>query len=185
MLQRRPRRSAPAGLQRVRPTPSACSCLMAARNEHACDTHPLFTSPTNFQQTGAVHFPTRTRRLRRRGLAASPPCTPIVVNKKTCRASMICVTILRLVVFLFLHDLIVENARTTALARSRRQMPRDEAETPLLATFWPCFSGETAEAKHLFGEAASRGVRLFDETPHALFEPRRRADVAHHEPRGR
>src|SRR5262245_19682307 len=163
MLQRRPRRSAPAGLQRVRPTPSACSCLMAARNEHACDTHPLFTSPTNFQQTGAVHFPTRTRRLRRRGLAASPPCTPIVVNKKTCRASMICVTILRLVVFLFCMTSSSKMQGNRACASKGRQMPSDEAETHLVATFWPCFSGKTAEAKHLLGEAASRGgVRLFD-----------------------
>jgi hypothetical protein len=33
---------------------------MAARNEHACDIHPLFTSPTSFRQIRAVHFPTRT-----------------------------------------------------------------------------------------------------------------------------
>jgi hypothetical protein len=33
---------------------------MAARNEHACDIHPLVTSPTSFRQIRAVHFPTRT-----------------------------------------------------------------------------------------------------------------------------
>src|SRR5262245_11871091 len=103
------------------------------------------------------------RRLRRRGLAASPPCTPIVVNKKNCRTSMICVTILRLVVFLFCMASSSKMQGQPRLRDQRRQMPRDEAETHLLATFWPCFSGKTAEAKHLLGEAASRGgVRLFD-----------------------
>ena len=120
-------------------TPDGCSkraCMRHSSSLHVAHQLPV---QSTFQ---------RTRRLRRRGLAASPPCTPIVVNKKTCRASMICVTILRLIVCLFLHDLISENAKTTALARAKWQMRRDQAETHAFAAFWPCFRrvsrGETA-----------------------------------------
>src|SRR5262245_56918380 len=50
LLRRRFRHSAPAWLQRIQPTPCACSCLMAARDEHACDTlhlHVAHQLPAN------------------------------------------------------------------------------------------------------------------------------------------
>jgi hypothetical protein len=50
-------------------------------------TTPLFTSPTNFPKPGQSTFQ-HARRLRRR-------VSPIVINKKTCCSSMICITILR------------------------------------------------------------------------------------------
>src|SRR5262245_62378971 len=73
---------------------------MAARNKHACDTLHLSRRPPASDQPVQSSFQ-HARRLRRRGLAASPPLAPIVVNKKNCRTSMICVKILRIIVFLF------------------------------------------------------------------------------------
>src|SRR5262245_36128164 len=133
---------------------------MAARNEHACDTTPLFTSPTNFQQPVQSTFQ-HARRLRRGGLAASPPLTPIVVNKKNCRTSMICVTILRLIVFLFCMTSSSKMQGNSACSRRAADAVLGGGNAPT-CDILTCFSGETAEAKHLFGEAASRGVRLFD-----------------------
>src|SRR5262245_439755 len=91
---------------------------MAARDEHACDTPPLFTSPTNFQQTSAVHFPTHAA-ASPRGLGGFAAVCPNCGKQKKLsyvydmrhnfaphRISI-------------LHDLIVENARTTALARAK------------------------------------------------------------------
>jgi hypothetical protein len=94
---------------------------MAARNEHACDTTPLFTSPTSFQQTRAVTSNTHG------GFAAagvwrlSPLRTPIVVNKKTCRASMICVTILRSFFSSILQVSEPKNARQPRFPEQKRQ----------------------------------------------------------------
>jgi hypothetical protein len=61
-----------------------------------------------------------------------------------------------------LHDFIAENARQPRFARAKAADAVRGGGNALLAIFWPCFSGETAEAKHLLDEGASRGVRLFD-----------------------
>src|SRR5262245_45976827 len=100
---------------------------MAARNEHACDTTPLFTSPTNFRLTRAVHFPTRTA-ASPQGLdgfaALYPNCgkqkkLSYVYDMRHNFASR------RISI---LHDLIAENARTAALARSKAADPARRGE---------------------------------------------------------
>jgi hypothetical protein len=49
---------------------------MAARNEHACDTHPFFTSPSSFPTSPCSPLFEYVRRLRRRGLAAFAAAYP-------------------------------------------------------------------------------------------------------------
>ena len=61
------------------------------------------------------------------------------------------------------------------------RMPHDDAEAVRACGIWTSFRARRAEAKHLLGEAASKGVLLYDETPRALFGPRRRPCVAQHQ----
>src|SRR5262245_57222854 len=89
---------------------------MVARSEHACDTHPLFTSPTSFRQVRAVTFQHAAVSPQR--VVGFAPCTPIVVNNKTCRASMICVTILRYFFSSILQVDAPKNARQRAPPRA-------------------------------------------------------------------
>jgi hypothetical protein len=90
-------------------------------------TPSTFTSPTNFQQTRAVHFPTRAA-ASPQGLggfaALYPNCgkqkkLSYVYDMRHNFASR------RISI---LHDLIVENARTAALARSKAADPARRGE---------------------------------------------------------
>ena len=125
------------------------------------------------------------RRLRRRGLAASPPCTPIVVNKKNCPTSMICVTILRLVVFLFCMTsspkmqgqprLLDQGGRCRATTR-KQHPPRH---------FGHAFRQDEPRRDSSWVRSQA-GALLFDETPRALFELRHcRYVAAHQRPAGK
>jgi hypothetical protein len=93
------------------------------------------------------------RRPRRRGLAASPPCTPIVVNKKNCPASMICVTILRSFFSSILQVRMPKNAKTTRSLKQRRAEAARRRRSGTFLRHWASFSRKTADAKHLLGEA--------------------------------
>jgi hypothetical protein len=84
---------------------------------------PILSSrrPPASQQVRAVHFSNT-----RGGFAAgvwrlSPLRTPIVVNKKTCRASMICVTILRSFFSSILQVSEPKNARQPRFPEQKRQ----------------------------------------------------------------
>jgi len=66
------------------------------------------------------------------GLGGFAAGTPIVVNKKNCPTSMICVTILRLIAFLFCMTSSPKMQGNRVLREQRRQMPCEEAETHYL-----------------------------------------------------
>jgi hypothetical protein len=131
---------------------------MAARNEHACDTPPLFTSPTNFQQTVQSTFQ-RTRRLRRRGLAASPPCTQLSKQKNLPRVYDMRHNFASHRLFI-LHDLISENAKTTARARAKAADAVRRGGNARTCGILAMLFGESAEARHLLGEQQA-GVFYF------------------------
>jgi hypothetical protein len=110
-------------------------CSKRACMRHSSSLHVAHQLPAN----RAVHFPTDAA-VSPQGLsgfaALYPNCgkqknLPRVYDMRHNFASH------RLFI---LHDLISENAKTTALARAKWQMPRDQAETHAFAAFWPCFS---------------------------------------------
>jgi hypothetical protein len=111
---------------------------------------PILSSrrPPASQQVRAVHFSNT-----RGGFAAgvwrlSPLRTPIVVNKKTCRASMICVTILRSFLLLFCKSASPKMQDNRASPSRSGRMPHDDAETVSTYGIWTSFGrdsrGETS-----------------------------------------
>jgi hypothetical protein len=157
LLRRRFRRSAPAGLRRVRPTPCACSCLMAARNEHACDTTPLFTSPISFRQTRAIHLSNRTAASPHGlgGFAASyPNCGK---QKNLPRVNDMRHNFAFFFLFYFASHR-AQKCKTTPLPLSRgEQKPHDDAETVPGCSIRTFFRAKTAGAQHLLGRMCSLG----------------------------
>jgi hypothetical protein len=165
----RPRRRSPASAM----TSTLCACRVATRtantvrplmldgsSRRACMRHPPPSRRPPASDKPVQSTFEHARRLRRRRLAASPPSAPIVVDKKNCRASMICITILRLIVFLFCMTSWPKMQRQPRLREQRWQDAAREAETARLNGIWTFFQEKTAEANS--GSPRSRGVRLFD-----------------------
>jgi hypothetical protein len=135
---------------------------MAARNEHACDTTPLFTSPTNFRQTRAVHFPTRT--------AASPQgLGGFAALYPNCRKQkkLSCVYDMRhnfafFLLFYFASPH-AQKCKDNALPQAEAGRSRTTTQKRyLLTTLGILFTQNSRREASLGGSAAKPGVRLFD-----------------------